>query len=113
MEIRFKLKPRRFEAKHKSDIMGKILYMGVCTRWCSGGTKSTNYDCYVDTHGNKIVYSLQKQRRKIRQERLPTGKTKSHVIREASWVAYAYVIPAELPVSVKQHARHFELSTLK
>lgn len=104
MEIRIKIKPQKYTARTKDELLQKITN-GKCFTFSSDGCYYTSYNS-----DDKYVYTLQKHRPKIAQRKDNRGKTiGSSVIKEGFWVGYVYKIPKNLPIKVYQKLRNFTI----
>ena len=69
-------------------------------------SKMNNENCFIGVHFEKV-------RRKVKQTKLSSGKTKSTIICDAHWIVTTYQIPFELlkltGKKFRQHSRHFTI----
>ena len=114
MEIRFKIKPIIFQSPTYRGVFKDLLdHYGPVLHVDPG-------KCMVNSlNGDRIVFNLQKQRRKTSQlrvydchhenENYAEHYTSSDIIREKGWTAYVYEIPEDVPVEVYQSWRNFSI----
>lgn len=103
MQITLNIKPIKYTARTKEELLSKI--RSGCV-YVAGGTRATSYNAYRRGRGDGdfVLYNLVKFRHKSKD----TNKGRERV-RDAHWDAYVYVVPARLVKSAKQGPRNFRL----
>lgn len=134
MQVTFKLKPKRVEARTKSEVINKVLGQSIWSNSNGWRRIGSNYNWpekrfnWPNKHFNDYgslfckdgvfrVYNLQKVRRKTVQKTrtITRGARKGEVvktvevIRRGHWVAHYYDIPQGMVERIRQGRRNFEV----
>lgn len=119
MNFAFKVKPKKLEAKTRSEIMSKVTNQGnYCWSMSSEYGQGLTSLQKFGTKASKVrVYNLHKIRGKTKQVKYKTGSKKgqtklpSKVVRESGWIAYVYDFDIAmlnmLELEVRQLTRNF------
>ena len=110
MEVKIEIKPMRFTASTKDELINKISNNGSYC-WICGGGLNYSYLGHLIDENTVRVYNLQKYKTKKKN----VNKKHYQLVRKLYWEAFVYDIPIDLlrlgKLRVTQYARNFELTS--